>query len=254
MTSLPYTLSSQIGRRAALGLIALQTDETIEPELLDILPRKEVATYVSRIPSSAEVTPETLTQMETHLPQAAGLLPTPVDFDVVGYGCTSGATLIGPDRVGDLIRGATGATHVTNPISAVIAACRELGISRLGFISPYIAEVSAPMRETLNTAGIGIAAFASFNEAEEAKVARIAPSSIRAAIGEISSQAECDGFFVSCTNLHALPIIAAAEADTGRPVISSNQALAWHMMRLADLSETPSGLGELLQKPLDRGA
>ena len=248
MNRLSYDLAAPIGCRATLGLIALQTDETIEPEVSGIFPRDGVATYVTRIPSGAEVTPDTLREMEAALPASAGLLPCSVDFDVIGYGCTSGATLIGPDRVADLVKTATGARHVTNPITAVIAACRALDVRRLGFITPYVAEVSAPMRATLEAAGIEIASFASFEEPEEAKVARICPQSIRAAISDVAAAAESDAVFVSCTNLHALPIIAGAEAEIARPVISSNQALAWHMMRLAGLSDSVPGCGALYDR------
>lgn len=38
---------------------------------------------------------------------------------------------------------------------------------------------------------------------------------------------------ISCTNLRCLRIIPEVEAQIGKPVLSSNLALAWHMLRLA---------------------
>ena len=35
--------------------------------------------------------------------------------------------------------------------------------------------------------------------------------------------------FISCTNLNTLPIIKEIENEIGKPVLSSNQVLAWHM-------------------------
>ena len=93
---LSYSLAEPIGSAATMGLIVLQSDETIEAEFRAILPQADVATYVSRVPSAAEVTTETLAEMEAELPRAARLLPPTLAFDVVGYGCTSGPITVAP--------------------------------------------------------------------------------------------------------------------------------------------------------------
>lgn len=55
-------------------MIVLQTDETLEGDLRRMLPA-DAPLYVSRVPSGADVTPESLRAMSGHLTQAAGLLP-----------------------------------------------------------------------------------------------------------------------------------------------------------------------------------
>ena len=72
----------------------------MEPEIAALLPA-EAALYHTRIPSAPTVTRETLKLMEADMPAAAALLPDR-RFDAIGYGCTSGATVIGPDRVAAL--------------------------------------------------------------------------------------------------------------------------------------------------------
>ncbi|GIT08142.1 MAG: hypothetical protein CM1200mP30_17720 [Pseudomonadota bacterium] len=42
--------------------------------------------------------------MEAELPITASLLPASFNFDVIGYGCTSGSTVIGESRVTNAIR------------------------------------------------------------------------------------------------------------------------------------------------------
>ncbi len=230
-----YDLTDPIGSRATLGLIVLQTDETIEPDFRRLFTARDVALYVSRVPSGADVTPETLAAMEAELPRAAGLLPPKLNFDAVGYGCTSGATVIGPDRVAELVRGAAQAVAVSNPMSAVLAGLRAVGARRIGLVTPYIEAVTAPMRAVLEREGFEVVRAVSFGEAEEAKVARIDPGSIReAALG--AGRGGVDAVFLSCTNLRTLDIIDETEARLGVPVISSNQALGWHMARLAGIS------------------
>lgn len=228
----PYDLDDGAAARAAIGLIVLSTDETMEPEFASILPGAGAAIFHARIPFAPEVTPETLARMADALPATAALLPDRA-FDVIGYGCTSGATVIGPERVAELIRSTRPAKAVTDPLSATIAACRALGVSRLGFVTPYVAEVSAAMRARLEAAGLEIAAFASFEEESDARVARITEASTLAAMRSVGEAEGVEAVFASCTNLRAFGVIEAAEAALGKPVISSNLALAWDVARLS---------------------
>ena len=231
----PYDLVDRIGTGATLGLIVLQTDETLEQEFRQIFTARDVAFYTARVPSGADVTTETLGAMEFEIPQAAALLPPSLSYDSVAYCCTSGATVIGPDTVSQLVQGACDVAHVTNPLTAVIAALNALKVKRLGLLTPYIESVTAPMRDALCQHGFTVTNCVSFEEAEEAKVARIAPDSIAQA-ALVAGQGDVDAVFLSCTNLRTLDVIDDIEATLGKPVISSNQALAWHMAQLSGIA------------------
>jgi maleate isomerase len=243
MTDFAYTLD--IPGDPCLGLIVLQTDETIEQDFRRLLPAS-ARLYVSRVPSGLEVTRETLGAMEAHIPAAAGLLPEPISFDAIGYGCTSGTSVIGTARVGELVRQGARTEAVTEPVSALLAASAALGVRRLAFLSPYVEAVSAGLCDVLRDNGLEIPVFGSFNTAEEAKVARIAGPSIVAAASQLAGTAEVDAIFLSCTNLRTLDVIAEIERIIGKPVLSSNQVLAWHMCRLSGAGKMPEGFGRLL--------
>lgn len=238
------------GRRATLGLIVLQADETIEPELRALTDHDGVTLYHSRIPSDPDVTPNTLARMEAEIPASTGLFQTGLSFDVIGYGCTSGATIIGADAVSRAIQSVKPGTQTTDPLTAVKAALRALGAKRIGFLTPYVASVSQAMRANLENSGLEIAAFGSYEQSAEQIVARITPASVLNSIVTVGSDANCDAVFASCTNLRTLNILDAAEETLGKPVISSNQALAWHMLRLAGIDDTPAGFGKLFQYPV----
>jgi maleate isomerase len=236
MDTLDYELTNPIGEKATFGLVALQTDETVEPELQSAFNKDGVALYTTRIESEAEVTPETLKLMEAKLPASVSLLPPSLDFDVIGYACTSGATIIGPDRISELIFKGSNAKHATNPLTALIDICQQQDVKSLGFISPYIDSVSLPMRTYLeDKAGIRISNFATFNESTEAKVARISPQSILDAAIEIGNSSDCDAVFLSCTNLRTFSILQTAKEQLGKPVWSSNYVLAHHMSKLVNM-------------------
>lgn len=244
---LPFELDNGIATRAALGLVVLEKDETLEPELRSVFADPGVALYHSRILSDDEVSPDTLNAMAVELPRALRLLPTARPLDVVAYACTSASTFIGQERVAELIKEAHPSAAATNPITAVIAACRHLGLKRIGLLTPYARQVSQAMQALLEEAGLEIAAFSSFEQSKDPIVARIAPSSVRDAILGLAQHMNVDGIFASCTNLQTFSVLDATEAEIGRPIISSNAALAWHMRQLAGLGPAPDAPGSLLK-------
>lgn len=237
------TYTTHDPRPLQMGLIVLQADETIEADMRRLLP-ETVELLVSRVPSGTEVTPQSLARMEGALATSAGLFPRGAALSVVGYGCTSGTAQIGAAKVAAAIQSGVTTPHVTDPATALITACRTLGVTQIGLLSPYIASVSARLIALLDAAGITVAAFGSFDEAEEAKVVRIDTGSVTAAADAVLAQAPCEALFMSCTNLRTLGTIAAVEACHGVPVLTSNQVLAWDMLRLAGVSHDP-GYGHL---------
>jgi maleate isomerase len=63
---------------------------------------------------------------------------------------------------------------------------------------------------------------------------------------------EADGIFLSCTNTTQIEAVAAIEAELGKPVVNSNQAVLWGCLkRLKDKLGTEAAisdkLGQLMQ-------
>ncbi len=245
---LAFTVDVGLGSRARIGLIILQSDQTAEHEFATLLHSEGVALYHARIPNAMEVTPETLRTMERDLPVAAALLPPSFEFDAIGYCCTSGATMIGEDRVDEIIRLIHPGAKTTNPLTACKAALATFGIRRFALVTPYEPSVTIEMQTNLSDAGFETGAVASFNQSDDFTVARISSDSILDAILSVGWRENCEAVFVSCTNLRVLPVIAEAEARLGKPVISSNQASAWHLMRLTGLGDQPDHAGRLFQR------
>ncbi len=229
-----------------LGVIALQSDETIERDMRFLLPQ-EVDLFVSRVPSDEEVSAATLAAMEGHLSAAAGLFPGAGRMDAVGYGCTSGTAQIGVATVAAKVQAATDTAAVTQPLSSLLAACHALGVKRVALLSPYVAEVSGRLRKALSEAGIETPVFGSFEVATEATVVRIAPRSLEEAAQSLMAGAQVDALFLSCTNLRTMEVIAPLEARLGKPVLTSNQVLAWHMMQLAGVRPPAHAPGRLFR-------
>lgn len=249
---LEFTTDRGIGSRSRLGLLVLQTDQTIEAELRYLLALEGVATYHARLQNDAIVTPDTLAQMAGELPAAARLLPVGFGFDAIAYGCTSGATLIGESRVRQLINDIHPGVPVTNPITAAKSALKALGIDKLALLTPYAPDVTAAMQANFEEAGICVSVIGSFYEDNDSVVGQIDESSILGAVLSIGASSDCNGVFISCTSLRAMGIIEQAENHLGKPVIASNHVLAWHMLRLAGIQDSLPGKGRLYAASLTR--
>ena len=232
MNYLPYTLDRDDPDASPMGLIVLQTDETIEPEFNAYFADRTCPIYVSRIPSGTDVTTDTLAEMERALPAAADLLPKIRPYRVVGYGCTSASSVIGSERVEQMVQKTCNADVVTNPLRAASACAMNLGVSRLALLSPYVEEVNEPLRRSFAENGIVMDVFGSFGESEEAKVVRISKQSVVEAALRLGADSSVEAVFISCTNLRTFDAIPEIQGRLNKPVLSSNQSLAWHMRHL----------------------
>ncbi len=241
-------LDEIIAPAGRLGLIVLQVDETIEADFRRLFP-SEIALHISRIPSGAELNPETIAQMETDLPFAARLLPQVPRYDAVGYACTSGTTLIGSARVEALVGAELETSAVCNPLDAAVRALGHIGALRVGIVSPYIDAVAAPVRAAFEARGITVAHSINFDEEIEANVARISANTVTQAAEALATQGGIDAIFLSCTNLRTLDLIPALETRLGLPVLSSNQVLAWDMARHLPDPQVCAGFGRLFARP-----
>lgn len=248
LQQLEFATDAGFGQRAKLGLVLLETDQTLEIEAR-LINLPGVDWYHSRIPMEPEVTPETLTAMEQALPIAAGLLPQEFAFDAIGYGCTSAATLIGEDGVTAAVHTAHPEVQVATPITAAVAAFKALGARRVAVVTPYTADVTEPIAAFFHANDLEVAALGSFCESSDLVVARITEASVEAGVRSMVAHAEtlggCDAVFVSCTSLRAFSVIDRLESEIGVPVVSSNSALLWHLLRLAGVDDQIDNLGAL---------
>ena len=221
-------MSGRVPVGPTAGLIVLQEDETVEDDLRQLLP-SSLRLLASRVASGADVTSETLSAMQADMGRAAGLFPRGLQFDVVAYACTSGAAEIGPARVAETLGNHVITKATTDPLTSLVRACRQRGVTRLALLSPYIASVSERLIEALGVNGIEIGKMVTFDEASEEQVVRIPPERTEAAAVELGRDPRAEAIFISCTNLRALPVLSAVARQTGLPVWSSNLVLAWDM-------------------------
>ena len=242
---IPFELDEGIANRAAIGVIVLGSDHTLEHEFRQYLDINGVAFYESRIRNSATITPQTLADMEHRIPECTEVILEGVPLDVVAYGCTSASMVLGEERVFERIREKRPEVKCTTPITAAFAAFDALGAKNLAVLTPYRDDVNETVSAYIENKGYNVVAFGSFNEEDDNRAAKISAESIRQAATELGQIEDVDLVFVSCTSLRIASVVNAIEQDTGKPATSSNHAMAWHCLRLAGVNDRLPQFGRL---------
>jgi maleate isomerase len=243
---LPHELDGGLGARARIGLIVLATDQTIEHEWRLIFQGLDgIALYQSRIWNDPQITPETLLRMEGKLAASASVIMPGLPLASIAFGCTSATMVISEEGVFARLREAHPEARPTTPITAAFAAFRAFGAKRLAVLTPYRADVNATVRRYIEARGFAVPVFGSFDEEDDHRAARIAVASILDAAIDLGRDPRVDAVFVACTSLRVAKVAAEIEEVIGKPVTSSNHAMAWHALRLARIADLMPQWGKL---------
>lgn len=245
-----FEIDAGIAERAAIGLLVLSSDQTVEHDFRRMLNLDGVGVFQSRLETENIVTPESLKAMEARIPGATELVLPGVDLDVVAYGCTSASMVIGEQRIFEQIHSVRPGVACTTPITGAFAAFDTLGIKRLAVLTPYRTDVNQKVRDYIEGRGVEVTAFGSFHEQDDRRAARITEQSIADAAIALGQSDDVDGIFVSCTSLRLASAAQKIEQKLGKPVTSSNHAMAWHCLRLAGINDPQPEHGKLFELPL----
>ncbi len=247
--AVPHRLDAGIASRAAIGVVSLATDQTLEHEFRMLLGLPGVGVFHSRIAAANQVTPANLKAMEARIKDAVDLILPGVDLDVVAYGCTSASLVMGEEAVFAQIRKVRPAAQCTTPLGAAAAALRTLGAKRIGVLTPYRADINDALARHFAGRGFTVAMLESFHEEDDRNAARIRPADIRRAAAAMARAPGVDAVFVSCTNLRGAAAVPQLEQAAAKPVTTSNHAMAWHCLRLAGIRDSLPRLGALFALP-----
>jgi len=238
--------------QARLGILVPFTNSNLEPDLVLMRP-EGISLHVARIGGYDEDQIPDATQM--HGLGAADLdepirLLMGVKPDVVLYGCTSATLTHGPgfDRaLAQKIRAMSGARTVT-AAGALVNALRVLGVSRIGFASPYVPAINDLAVRFLSELGVKTAIRSEVGETlDNTGQGALDPGAVFE-LGLKADHPDAEAIVLSCTDMRSVEILAALEAEIGKPVISSNQAMIFQAAQFLDLSTPLPGFGLLLER------
>jgi len=161
--------------------------------------------------------------------------------------CTSGSLINGPgwDRtLVDRIESASGIPAITTT-TAVLAALHAVGAHRLAIGTPYIAEVDDRERDFFERMGFPVERIEGLGCATDPEIAEVTPEQI-VTLARRVDRPDADTIFLSCTTLNVAGVIDQMETALGKPVITSNQASAWLLMRKLGIPPRSDRFGRLM--------
>jgi maleate isomerase len=232
--------------RAKLGFVMLATEQTIEAEMMGWAP-EGVGVHFTRAAIPDQITAENLAAMVDGLAPAAAVLAPNADLDVICYACTSGSVVMGEDVVRAELHRGSNATHATTLVSGVFAGLDAVGAKRVVVATPYLDEVNRLEADYMVERGCDVLDIQGLNITNDSDMVRVSPSYIRDFAISVD-RPDADAIFVSCGALRTIEVIDEIEAATGKPCISSNQAMLWHCLRLAGIDDTIDGMGRLTRE------
>lgn len=235
------------GSRARVGVLTPHNDIVPEGEFEAMAPGG-VSIHVGRVPlgwrSGAEPPPLGLDAVRAfaappHVDEAAELLAaTPIS--VIAYAFTSSSYLLGPDGDAALKGRLEKRTHgipIVSPCSAAALALRALGVRRLAIVHPpwFPAQLDELGGEYFRKQGFDVV-YAAAAAGLPGSQSSIEPAQVYEWVRtHVPDTAEA--VFIGGGGLRAIGAIRALEATLARPVLSANQVLFWHALRLARVDE-----------------
>lgn len=248
LTLPPSFALDALGSGGRIGVIALATDFNIEQELHRLYP-SGVELFTSRVLNQNPLTIDNLRTMKPGICKTAATLLPGTDLDVIIYACTSGTVAIGEDAIRTLIQTVRPGVCVTNPVTAALAAFDALKAHRLSILTPYTAAVNATMAQVFSNEATDVLNIAGFGFEDDTAMTAISQADIEQA-ALATCHPDADLLFISCTALRSTDLIPTLEDALGKPVVTSNQLLLWHSLRLLNYPAPLAGLGQLLSHHL----
>lgn len=223
-------------------MILPSANRVAEPELMDMLP-SGVSLHTTRI-KLAGTSPAELLASTEKVEEAAALLADNGP-DLIAFHCTAVSTYDAEleQSLKRRIAKASGRPAMATS-DALIAAFRVLGVKKLVMLSPYPQALNDREVAFLERHGLRVLHEVGL-DLPVAEHADVAPEEWhRQALAH--RHPEADAYFLGCTNIRAVPAIAAIERDLGKPVVTSNQAMLWHALRASGMPDQLAGFGALL--------
>jgi len=143
------------------------------------------------------------------------------------------------------IERSSGGIPGTSISDALIRAIAAFDAEKVSVISPYVEELNEKEREFMEGSGLKVTNVTGMHLLSSDDICGLEPSEIMSFARKYFDDS-ADVLVMSCTGLHTAPILAKLERTIKKPVVSSNAAALWRMLRLAGVDERIRGFGRLL--------
>ena len=122
-----------------------------------------------------------------------------------------------------------------------------MNLRRIVIGTPYLDEINTVIAEYFQDKGFDVLDIQGLNLTYDRDISRVTPRYI-GEFAQAIDRPDAEGIFISCGGLRAVDAIETIEHATGKPVVSSNQGMLWHCLRLAGIDDRVEGYGRLFRE------
>lgn len=237
-----------------VGILIGDSDPLVEYDLQRFLPRS-VSFHVGRLdmPDSAKLAADDSLQMMCDSAPEAARKVAAAGVELFVFACTSASFFRGKGWDGVVARAIEDATGIPAITTATAAAdaIEALPARRVFLATPYAAEVNAREVAFLGDRGIDVVGQYSFGCVYSSEVSLVPPATIKEALlAERPRITAADALFISCTMLRSMEIAEDLEQELRLPVVTSNTASVWAILRMIGEDMTGVRAGALFRRRL----
>ncbi|CAH2894411.1 MAG: hypothetical protein PCALPYG88_0708 [uncultured Paraburkholderia sp.] len=230
------------GRRARIGVLLPSGNIAAEAELRAILPC-DVGMHVTRLPLKGSSSEELLGMTEG-VEHAAALLADAQPALIV-FHCTAVSTW-NPAMDGSLSQriGASTGIRATTTAQGIVNALQVLRAKKVVLVTPYVEAINEREVRFLSHFGVEVLAVRALGLSHPQDMYAVEPDRWLD-LAVTAKHEDAHAYFISCTAIRTLPVIAQLETILARPVITSNQVMAWHALRQCGIGDSVADAGQL---------
>ena len=226
------------------GVLIPSTNTTVETEYTRLLPAEWQAHYARVKSASIDGSPFS-PPIDEDVEYQSRLLGT-ARVEIVCLIQTSASLFSDNYDEGAMRRMAGAGVPCFTSAMAIGEAMQSLGTKRIALVSPYSERVSASAKRYYEGRyGLSIAAIEGFAATDSYAIGNLSPAMARDAFARID-RPEIEAFVVPGGNFPTMGSIAAWEAEFGKPVVTTNQAAFWAILKRLGGADRIPGLGRLL--------
>ena len=228
------------------GVLIPSTNTTVEIEYSRLLPPAYQA-HFARVLSSAPGSPFSPPR-DDDVDYQAKLLGTAKVALVMLIQTSASLFADDYDEVVTRRIGAAAGVPAFTSAMAIGEAVQELNMRRIAIVSPYSEPVNARARHYFEAKyGLQIVALEGFAATDSYAIGQLSPENARDAFARID-RPDIEAFVVPGGNFPTMASIAGWEEEFGKPVVTTNQAAVWAMVRRLNPGDQIPGLGRLLDE------
>jgi len=235
-------------KKVKFGIIISSSNTVLEPEFNLISP-KDIGIYVSRVLQRKPTIEEIKLTLE--YAKRAGEELSTAQIDLILYAITIGSVVIGQEWENKFINELNEKTRVNSITTAgsVVKALKRLEVKKIIILTPYTQEMNQLEKIFIEKSGIEVLDIKGLNGKSVIEIGGIEDKIVYENSLELFNRHfnKAQAIFISCTNLNTFEIISKLESKIKIPVITSNQASFWNLIRTYGDQRKIYGYGTLLE-------